>query len=120
MIASPLRAWSSIMNDIIATMTAVSGLIARGSDLARVEARSIAAERERRTDDAYKSPTWVVLLPVSVAYTGGGQEEPFEQLMTLQSAIAKAVHLATLVTQLRFRVFPNRRVTRPHPELGRS
>ena len=108
------------MNDIIATMTAVSGLIARGSDRARAEAKSIAAERERRTDDAYKSPTWVVLLPVSVAYTGGGQEEPFEQLMTLQSAIAKAVHLATLVTQLRFRVLPNRRVTRAHAELGRS
>ena len=108
------------MNDIIATMTAVSGLITRGSDSARAETKSIATERKRRTDDAYKNATWVVLLPVSVAYTGGGQEEPFERLMTLQSAIAKAVHLATLVTQLRFRVFRNHRVTRPQPELGRS
>lgn len=108
------------MNDITTTMTAVAGLITRGSDIARAEAQSIAAERERRTDDAYKSPTWVVLLPVSVAYTGGGQEEPFEGLMSLQSAIAKAVHWATLVPQLCFRFLSKPRATRPHPELSSS
>jgi hypothetical protein len=119
MIASPVHPWSSIMNDIIATMTAVAGLVTRGSDLARAEAQHLAAERERRTDDAYQSPNWVVLLPVAVACTGG-PEQPVERLMTLQSAIAKAVHLVTLLAQLRFGVFPNRRTPKVHPELSHS
>ena len=107
------------MNDIIATMTAVPGLLARGSDLARAEARPLAAEHERRADDAYKSPNWVVLLPVAVAWTGG-PEQPVDRLVSLQSMIAKAVHLVTLVAQLRFRVSPIRRTPRAHPELSRS
>jgi len=107
------------MNDFIATMTAVAGLVTRGSDLARAEARPIAAQRERRSDDAYESPNWVVLLPVAVAWTGG-PEQPVERLMSLQSAIAKAVHLVTLLAHIRFRVFPSRRTPRAHPELSRS
>jgi hypothetical protein len=119
MIASPVHPWSSIMNDIIATITPVPGLIARGSDLARAEAQPLAAGHERRADDAYKSPNWVVLLPVAVACTGG-PEQPVERLMSLQSMIAKAVHLVTLVARFRFRVFPIRRTPRAHPELSRS
>ena len=108
------------MDDTIATMMEIPRLITRGSDVARTEAQSIAAKRERRTDGAYKSPTWLVLLPVSVAYTGGGLEEPVERLMTLQSTIAKAVHLVTLVARFRPRFLPNRLVMRRDPGLRRS
>jgi hypothetical protein len=115
-----IQARSSTMDDTIAAMMEVSSLITRRSDAARAEAQSIASGRERRTDDAYKSPTWVVLLPVSVAYTGGGLEQPVERLMTLQSAIAKAVHLATLVARFRPRFLPNRLVTSRDPGLSQS
>ena len=100
------------MDDTIAAMMEVPKLLTRGSDVARAEAQSIAAKRERRTDGAYQSPTWVVLLPVSVAYTGGGLEQHVERLMTLQSAIAKAVHLATLVARFRPRLLTYRFVTK--------
>lgn len=89
------------MDDTIAAMMEVPRPLTRGSDVARAEAQSKAAKRERRTDGAYRSPTWVVLLPVSVAYTGGGLEQPVERLMALQAAIAKAVHLATLMVRFR-------------------
>ena len=108
------------MDDTISAMPAVQRLINRESDVGRAEAKSIAAKRERRTDGAYKSPIWVVLLPVSVAYTGGGLEQPVEQLITLQSAIAKAVHLVTLVARFRPRFLTNRLVTRRDPGLSHS
>jgi hypothetical protein len=108
------------MDDTIAAMMGVQRLITRGSDVARADAHSIAANRERRTDGAYSCPTWVVLLPVSVAYTGGGLEQPVERLMTLQSAIAKAVHLVTLLARMRPRFLPKRLVTRRDPGLSRS
>jgi hypothetical protein len=100
------------MDDTIAAMMEVPKLLTRGSDVARAETQFKAAKWEHRADGAYRSPTWVVLLPVSVAYTGGGLEQPVERLMTLQSVIAKAVHLATLVSRFRPSLLTNRFVTR--------
>jgi hypothetical protein len=101
------------MDDTISAMMGAQKPITHEPDVARAEAQSIAAKRERRTEGAYRNPTWVVLLPVSVAYTGGGLEEPVERLMTLQSAIAKAVHLATLVARFRPGLLTKRFVARP-------
>ena len=70
------------MDDTIAAMMEVPRPLTRGSDVARAEAQSKAAKRERRTDGAYRSATWVVLV-------------------ALLAAIAKAVHLATLMVRFR-------------------
>jgi hypothetical protein len=108
------------MDDTISAMMDVARLITRGSDVPRAEAQRIAAERRRRVDRVYESPTWVVLLPVSVAYTGG-LEQPVERLVTLQAAIAKAVHLVTVfVAQLRSRFRPSCLSPDRTSELGHS
>jgi len=99
------------MDDTIAALMEVPTLLTRGSDIARAGAQSIAAKREHPADNAFRSPTWVVLLPVSVAYTGGAPEQPVERLIALQSAIAKVVHLAALVARFRPTFLTNRFVT---------
>jgi len=54
----------------------------------------------------FGAPTWVPLLPPSIVAVGGA-DQPIERLLTLQSAVAKAVHLVTLVGRLRPRLHPN-------------
>jgi len=56
----------------------------------------------RAPNSKFGVPTWVSLLPVSVA-TFGSPEQPVERLMALQSALAKAVHLVTSVGRFRLR-----------------
>jgi hypothetical protein len=91
------------LNDVVDVMLDVSALATRGSDLARTEARRVAAERERRADEqARRLADQAALLPVSIVAVGG--VEPVERLMTLQSAIARAVHLATCLGRLRLRL----------------
>jgi hypothetical protein len=51
-------------------------------------------------ETAPSTPVWSALLPVSVVALGSA-EQPVERLLTLQSAIAKGVHLATVVARLR-------------------
>ena len=58
----------------------------------------------RAPDSKFGVPTWVSLLPVSVA-TFGSPEQPVERLMALQSALAKAVHLVTSVGRFRLRSY---------------
>jgi len=41
------------MDDIFAIMLDVAGLVTRGSDAARIEARHVAAQRERRAAATY-------------------------------------------------------------------
>jgi len=51
----------------------------------------------------FGAPTWVPLLPPSIVAVGSA-DQPIERLLTLQSAIAKAVHMVTLVGRLRPRL----------------
>ncbi len=52
------------------------------------------------------APTWAPLLPPSIVAVGGA-DQPVERLLTLQAAIAKAVHMVTLVGRLRPRLHLN-------------
>jgi hypothetical protein len=52
------------------------------------------------TGTAPGTPAWIPLLPASIVAVGT-PEQPLERLLTLQSAIARAVHLATVVGPLR-------------------
>jgi hypothetical protein len=57
--------------------------------------------RVRRTDPvAPMVPDWVALMPVAIV-TYGGTEPPIEQLLDLQSAVARIVHLMTEIGQFR-------------------
>ena len=92
------------MSDVVDVMLDVSALVTRGSDLAPTEARRVAAERGRRADEqAQRVADQAALFPASIVAVGG-PEQPVERLMTLQSAIARAVHMATAVGRLRFRL----------------
>ncbi len=53
-------------------------------------------------DGAFRA-SWAALFPVSIIAIGAA-EQPVERLLALQSAIAKAVHMATLVGRLRLRL----------------
>lgn len=53
--------------------------------------------------NAFQAPDWVALLPASVVAVGAA-EQPVERLLTLQSAIARAVHMITAVGRLRLRL----------------
>jgi hypothetical protein len=55
------------------------------------------------SDATFGAPTWAPLLPPSIVAVGGA-DQPVERLLALQSAIAKAVHLVTLVGRLRPRL----------------
>jgi hypothetical protein len=48
-------------------------------------------------------PAWAALVPAAIV-AGGGAEQPVERLMTVQSAIARAVHLAMNLGQIRLRL----------------
>ena len=85
------------MDPIFRVLYDVVGLVTRGSDAARMETRPMAAERERR------SAAQTALLPASIVAVGG-PEQPVERLMTLQSAIAQAVHMASGLGQARIRL----------------
>ena len=92
------------LNDVFDVMLDVSALVTRGSDLARTEARRVVAERERRADEqARRLADQTALLPASIVAVGV-PEQPVERLLTLQSAIARAVHLVTVVPRLRLRL----------------
>jgi hypothetical protein len=54
------------------------------------------------SDRGFSPPAWAALLPHSIVALGGG-EQPIERLWALQSAVAKGVHLATTVWNLRLR-----------------
>ena len=58
---------------------------------------------EPTKSDAVQPPNWLALLPASVVAVGA-MEEPVERLLTLQSAIARAVHLVTVVGRLRLKL----------------
>jgi hypothetical protein len=49
---------------------------------------------------ALMAPAWIPLLPASIVAVGN-PEQPLEQLLTLQSAIARLVHLVTVAGRLR-------------------
>ena len=55
-----------------------------------------------RTDpwEAGTAPAWLPLIPASIVAVGN-PEQPPEQLVTLQSAIGRLVHLATVAVRLR-------------------
>jgi len=55
------------------------------------------------SDATFGAPTWVPLLPPSIVAVGSA-DQPIERLLTLQSAIAKAVDMVTLVGRLRPRL----------------
>ena len=94
-----------IVNDVFDVMLDVSTLVTRGSDLARTEARRVAAEHECRADEqARRLAGQVALLPASIVAVGGS-DQPVEQLMTLQSAIARAgasLHGVTVLSDTLF------------------
>ncbi len=52
------------------------------------------------TGMARGTPAWILLLPASIVAVGA-PEQPLERLLTLQSAIGRAVRLATVVGRLR-------------------
>jgi hypothetical protein len=54
----------------------------------------------------FGAPTWAPLLPPSIVAVGGA-DQPVERLLTLQSAIARAAHIVTLVGRLRPRLHLN-------------
>jgi hypothetical protein len=54
----------------------------------------------------FGAPTWPPLLPPSIVAVGGAGQ-PVERLLTLQSAIAWAVHIVTLVGRFRPRLHLN-------------
>lgn len=56
-----------------------------------------------KTNAPFGTATWAALLPVSIVAVGS-TGQPIERLLTLQSAIAKAVHVATFVGRLRPRL----------------
>lgn len=85
------------MDPVFRVMCDVTGLVTRGSDAARMETQRMAAERERR------AAAQTALLPASIVAVGG-PEQPVERLMTLQSAIARAVHMASGWSQFRIRL----------------
>ena len=88
------------VDNVYRVMLDVSALVTRGSDFTR----RVAAEHERRADEhAQRRSEEAALLPASIIAVGG-VEQPIERLMVLQSAIAKAAHLATAVGRLRFRL----------------
>jgi hypothetical protein len=92
------------MNDVVDVMLDVSALVTRGSDLGRSEAGRAAAERRRRADeDTRRIVDQAALFPVSII-AGAGVEQPVERLLTLQCAIARAVHLATCLWRLLLRL----------------
>jgi hypothetical protein len=92
------------LNDVFAVMLDVSALVTRGSELARTEARRVAAERERPADEqARRAADQTALLPVSIIAVGG-VKHPVERLMALQAAIGRAVQMATSLGQLRIRL----------------
>jgi hypothetical protein len=92
------------MNDIVGVMLDCSALVTRGSDLARTEARRVVAERERRADEQVRRlADQTALLPASIVAVGG-PEQPVERLMTLQSAITGAIHMASGLGRFRIRL----------------
>jgi hypothetical protein len=48
-------------------------------------------------------PAWAALVPAAIV-AGSGEEQPVERLLTVQSAIAKGVHLAVSLGQIRLRL----------------
>jgi len=54
----------------------------------------------REPGSAHGAPAWIPLLPASIVAVGR-PEQPVERLLTLQSAIARGVHLATVVGRRR-------------------
>jgi hypothetical protein len=103
-ICTPARRSTMTLNDVFDVMLDVSALVTRGSDLARTEARRVVAERERRADEqARRLAHQTALLPASTVAVGM-PKQPVERLLTLQSAIARAVHLVTVVPRLRLRL----------------
>jgi hypothetical protein len=56
-----------------------------------------------KSNGALSRSNWAALFPPSVVAVGAG-EQPVERLLTLQSAIAKIVHMVTFAEQLRFRL----------------
>jgi hypothetical protein len=89
------------MNDVVDVMLDCPALVTRGSDLARTEARR---ERERRADErARRLADQTALLPASIVAVGE-PEQPVERLMTLQSAIARAVQMASGLGEFRIRL----------------
>jgi len=56
----------------------------------------------RRTDpwETGTAPAWLPPLPASIVAVGNPEQSP-EQLLTLQSAIGRLVHLATVAVRLR-------------------
>ena len=92
------------MNDVADVMLDCSMLVTRGSDLARTEAQRVVAERERRADEQVRHlADQTALLPASIVAVGG-PEQPVERLVTLQSAVARAVHMASGLRQFRIRL----------------
>ena len=88
------------MNDFYRVMLDVSALVTHGSDFTR----RIAAESKRRAaEPALRFAEEAALHPVAIVAVGGAQQ-PVGRLMALQSAIARAVHMAAALPQLRFRL----------------
>ena len=62
---------------------------------------------------AHRAPAWLPPIPASIVAVGNPQQ-PLEQLLTLQSVIARFVHLATaagrLRPKLRFSALPRLRI----------
>jgi hypothetical protein len=107
-ICTPARRSAMTMNDVVDVMLDCSALVTRGSDLARTEARRVVAKHERRADEQVRRLTdQMALLPASIVAVGG-PEQPVERLMTLQSAIARAVHMASGLGQFRIRLLRGR------------
>ena len=57
----------------------------------------------QRSDRGSFPPTWVALVPAAMV-AGSGAEPPPERLLTLQSAIARGVHLAMSLEEIRLRL----------------
>jgi hypothetical protein len=91
------------VDNVYRVMLDLSALVTRGSDLARTEAQRVVAERERRADEVGRLVDQTALLPASIVAVGG-PEQPVERLMTLQLAIARAVHMASGLGQFRIRL----------------
>ena len=48
-------------------------------------------------------PAWAALVPAAIV-AGSGAEQPVERLLSVQSALARAVHLAMSLGQVRLRL----------------
>ena len=102
--SAPARRLFMTMNDVADVTLDCSTLVTRGSDLARTEARRVVPERERRADEqARRLVDQTALLPASIVAVGG-PEQPVERLMTLQSAITGAIHMASGLGRFQIRL----------------